>query len=520
MFSHHMQIRRYSSEIKTLLDNLDLDPLEKNYWLNLNIDLQVVVKDPLDPAQIAEYLTLRNRAVGMGFRIYPAFRTQPLVNFQFSDYISSAFWQVNAQHLTALAALRLPEDPWLGIDMENYDGANTPEPTSSALMQRQYAVAQIRAAMQPFIDALRATHASVAVYPINTESGEDLLYVAESLGRKRVELWTESTFNNSEFYRQSSERLWGNATEKFLALMGTIQSRFPGYLIRPGIYDLERVWTEPYRRNLFRSGPAAPWGFDRTRADKPKFGTTEHRAGTTLSDLNRVRHIWPIQPLKENVPAEFDTTLTATPTPLDSVVDLVIRPAGATRHIDGIQFNTPPQPYTWAGLRGKSVLPNQPDMAFTVDATFRLPIGQIGSCPLFGAVSNNIGIWQVAYDSILDKISLYVSAGRRTQTFDIIMAPPRSQDIRVQVGRNGNVWLHHHSGAAAYQTSNTVERAGVYDSLIIGAGQSVATFPQNNTLVGCPGIVLVKTWIIYDRLLSYPELVALNAGSWPYGYGT
>ncbi len=304
-----MQIRRYETEIRRLLNNLAQHPDELRRWRDR--DLHVLVNAPLIPTELEDYEDTRNRAAGMGFHIYPAFRTQPL---QFADYVSSAFWQTNANRLINSAALRLPGDLWLGLDMENYSGPGV-EPTRSALGSAGFSVAQLRAAMQPFIEALQATNASVALYPAGENSGEDLIYVTDVLGRERMELWALTTYPNAERYRRSSARGWPAAAAEFLRLMGQLQQRFPGYLVRPGINDLERVWADPYRRDLLRSGPAAPWGYDETRWDDRQFlnlGTPEHRDGTQLSALNLVRHVWPIQPMRRNVPAEFDTTTTRT----------------------------------------------------------------------------------------------------------------------------------------------------------------------------------------------------------------
>lgn len=516
MNTGRIQIRRYESQVKTLLDNLTLNPGELSHWLDR--DLHVVVHNPLSPADRAAYTAVRDRATAMGLRIYPAFRTQPLTSFQFADYMSTAFWQTNADRLTQLAALRLPGDPWIGIDMENYsaDGA---EPTASALTGKGYTVAQIRAAMLPFTDALSITNSAIAAYPAGAKPGEDLAYVAEKLGRDRMELWTETTFDDSEDYRRSSALKWPAKAASFLGQLGQIQTRFPGYPVRPGISDLERQWSDPYKHNLQRSGPCAGWGFDHTRNDHNYFGTPEYRLGTRLSSLNNVRHVWPMQPMRGSVPAEFDTS--ATPVALNaaggkstSIAIIGAPPA----HPEGIRFVSPELPYTWAGLWGDSVLPSVSSGSFTIDGTLRLPVGPIPSCPLFGAVSYNSGAWQVAYDVTVDKIALYVripaSGGPKRHVLDMIQGPPRGVDIRLQVGRNGNEWLH--------QSNRTTltDDPGALRMLIIGAGQDVAKFPQKNQMVSCPGIVLRNTWSIYDRLLSDPELTELRKSSWPYGYGT
>lgn len=566
-----IQIRRYESQIRTLFDNLDHLPdpekfSELSYWRDR--DLQVLVLKPEDEPDRTKYVATRDRATAKGLHIYPAFRTQPLSKeasprFQFGSYIEREFWQKNADRLTNVAALRLPGDPWIGLDMESYDGGS--EPTASALTTKQLTVAQLRAAMQPFIDALRATNASVALYPAGTTKdgevwlpGEDLLYVAESVGRERMELWTEATFENSEQYRRSSKRGWPVVAATFLRLMGLLQSRFPGCVFRPGIFDLERVWTKPYRSDLCRSGAYAPWGFDWSRYDAADFGKPAYRSGITLSKLNGATHVWPMQPMRTSVPAEFDTGKSPDgPVELaqwgsTNTTDQALLPT-AIPHFEGIQFTAPPPPepgkrplWAWAGLGGQSVLPKDLSAPFTVDGTLRLPIDIPDSCPLFGGVWYNLSSWQVVYDADRDVIALCVRNPfpkpneSRRYTLDMMAVPRRGVDLRFHVGRHKLKWLYKvtelpEGTVNGTRTDLPAAAGGDCTNLLIGAGQIVADFPRSNSMAYCPGILLVKTWSIYDWLLEDAELDALRTdtwvrpdhdhtifsreGSWPYGYG-
>lgn len=137
----------------------------------------------------------------------------------------------------------------------------------------------------------------------------------------------------------------------------------------------------------------------------------------------------------------------------------------------------------------------------------------------------------------LDKIALYVRGpgDPKVESRDMMLKPPRGVDIRIQVGRDGNDWLyqaaeHWPVGSVGGDRKPINHDPGVFRSLFIGAGQKVSTFPHSNTMVFSPGIVFLKTWSIYDWLLTSQEVEELreekwpipkgrHPGSWPYGYG-
>jgi hypothetical protein len=559
LFGSHlqrMQLRRTIGQFQRLFNYFDgvssppAPPQVIDFWRQF--DLHALIVDIA--TEVPLYRSVQSRAMAYGFRIYPAGAVRPQ---QIDDYFQQVFWEVRATTLRTLAGLRISGDPWIGMDMEN-TGRDKVEPSleyilSAAAIRQNHTVENLHRAMQPFLEVLQETGVSMALYPASPESGEDLLYIAESLGRERMEFWTETTYGNAVAYRESPERSWPALAASFLNLSAVLQTRVPGAVVRPGIRDLERQWSRVYRADLRRGGAVAPWAFDFTRHDSAHFGSADYLNGTApsgstnpITSLNDVRHVWPMPPLGVSVPAAWNTPVlsanglpSALPISLGAVfgtaTGLSSPPQKVELHPDGIPCRTT-SAGIWNGLRA-AVLPTDPAAAFTLDATFRLPQGGTLAAgvteyvPIMGAVSQGARDWQVYYErtgSGTGFIRLFINQGTvPVRPLELAVGVIPGQEIRVLIGRQGNEWLYR-SSAGAFVTMAVPRAASInyYDQLLIGAGiiHTALTGPGLSTypLIGCPGLILVKTWAFYTRMLNSQERTYLQASAstgWPYGYG-
>lgn len=574
-------LRRAYTLLTPLLDVLGASPPPPQEQIDFwhQFDIQAFIPDPL--TELPAYRAVRDRAVAQGFRFYPAFGVRA---GQLATYFTEAFWQLQADRLDRVASARVPGDLWIGIDLE--DNA---APSAEALYpinpsNPAHTVGELRRVMQPFIDALRRTQVSAVLYPAHLESGEHLLYIAEALGRDRVEFWTESTYDGAVAYRTSSTRRFPDLAAYLLRVHAALHARLPGAVIRPGIRDLERTWSKAFREDPLRFGGAAPWGFDRTRYDQAHLGTPAYLRGTTPvpsplpqapspyppTSLNLVHHVWPMQPLSYAVPPHFDAPATTFVDPSGAVRDtpsialhrtfghataIVNPPEGyeGPLHHEGIVCPGAAGDATWGGLRGGQVFPSAVSGAFTLDATFRLPVsaralnpGEIERLPIFGATAHNSRDWLVFSERhgatpTQATVRLYVFQGNTPPAGTTQTAAPYyriidlatvnlGQNVRIQVGREGTTWLTN--------TGRTVIARAAFgnhhEHLTIGVGivhDDLITQPASGQyrLTGHPGLLLVGTWALYDRLLSNvphaPEAVsewarlrAEPAAYWPYGY--
>jgi hypothetical protein len=506
-------LRLYTGNATILINNLIATPsIQTNYFGAF--DLQVMLAT-IDAPTIAAYTTVRDLAAGIGIATYPGFRTH--ASGPFSDYVDRTYWQARAADVLAVAALRPARERRIGLDMENY-GTGNAEPSAAALATAGYTVQQLRDAMDPFVVALNNVDALPCAYPAGVSGGEDLLYVAAFRGWDNIELWTELTFEIAEAYRQGPNYAYVRSLASLTVSQSAIEQLFPGAVIRAVVGDdIFRRWGQVLRTNQDALGGVRPWVFDVTRADQANWGTQGWVDGTNLKSVNDVQYLWPIQIPETHVNSPFCVGLGSPALALDQVAgnagSLVVQPTQKP-DLEGMRFLTPASPNTWAGLRAFGAMPASASLPWTIDLQFRIPSSLATSKPIVCNGQYNVGIWQVYYDNSANKLILQVRAGTTTYTMDVLVSPARDTDLRIQIGRNGNEWLHNvgrtNIGASASFTS----------VLLFAAGQDPATFPTNNTTTMMNGALLTGQIAIWHRYLSDPDLVLVRAGSYPWGRET
>lgn len=512
-----------------------------------NVELHVLCQSPEspgDPVFFTPMVTAINNAQllvpPMG--AYPGARVFPS-NLPFSSWVDHSYWVTMANNFRNVAAVRLPGDPRIGIDAENYSTIEGgPEPNLTNLAAHGYTLNDLLTAIQPFIDMLIEVGASpMGMYP-NVVGTPALLprfpaLILQALGVDRTEIWGEISFGAAELYR-------ANLVSGFYPLITTIKQFEADYsraLSIPNIRfrhvdddDELRQWgtiINPGATPPTTGCPAAalgdlpPWFFDETRINNTA-GTQAWIDGTDLSALNGADTVFEVRPLScTNAGGGNPISCgLGVANPLTSEVwagnassQAINGSALVNTSLTGIQISAPNGGgLTWVAYRLSSILPPVNTDPWThkfFDLT--IPSSWVASTPLAFIGQNNVEVAMLYYNQASDKIQLLVHASG-VQTYDVLASPARDTPHRIVVGRSGTTWRHSVNGGAAVDRT-APSQAPVFQSIFYGMGCDTAM--NNNSLAPATGLIITTQAMTFLTLRSLGEFATLSSPSTNYPIG-
>lgn len=464
---------------------------------------------------------------------YPAFAIFPN-NISFDNWFSAAYWVTQAARLHACALIRVPGDLRIGIDAESYSFGGTPggstEPTVDSIVAYNllygttWTPAQLRIAMQPFIDQLIADNVcAIGMYPVIFGSPNSIplfsAYIIQALGPDRCALWWENTFLLWKTYRENlsingyfgavnnQHKEEAECTRTLREVYGVLT---PPQYVPTSDEDEMRVWGKLLSPSVSPPSAADPsnslgsvrWYFDTTRFSNT-IGQSTFPSGLDISPLNGVDTAIFVRPLMGSTAGGGQATSVgnrATPISTEfwagAAATEVLSPSALVNvSIVGLQIPLPVGGgNTWCGMRIPNALPALNTDAWThklLDIT--IPASISADTPLWFIGQNNVCIAVLYYLQASDKIVLLVSASG-VNSYDVLLAPARDTAHRIVIGRNGTTWRHSANGAASVDRV-TPTQAGVFRSPTYGMG--CATSMINNTQGPGTGI------IFDDQALTY-----------------
>lgn len=528
-FGDYYDLRQFQNYTDDLLTNLAANPSERTgAYASVAIQCLVQDTDAGSLSGLATSITLAN-ALSPVMPIYPGIRVMPSMT-TIASWMDESYWETMATKIETVLGYRQSGDPRIALDIEGY-GGTAAEPTVSTLTAAGYTIEQFNAAIQPVMDVLLAANPRPVVcsYPNVSGSVADRhafqVRLLDVLGPSYCQLFWETTFNASEYYRKTSLTTWPQTMEAAWKKVAEFESNYGVTGLKHRFVvddDILRDWGAQTRDTAASFGPLKPWIFDLTRADRTSYGTSASRVGTSVSSVNDIQYGWSATPTSTTAPDSFGSeTSISLPVYRSTAQSSSASGAGLVADAAGLRLR-PQGSDIYAAFR-VSAMPtsSSPNGAteWTTDRTFQIPSSLAASAPLCGQADTNFGYHQVWFDYSTNAIKWAFSNGA-SQT--ILSSPSRDTDIRLQLSRNGNdSWAYCVNGGSV-QTFTVGATIGSSASIWIeGGGQDPAFFPSNNKIASCIGYLLKNQLLIWWRALdTSTEYTRINSGQYPIGRGT
>ncbi len=542
--------RQYAHKViasDELLANLKANPdIRNDVWGRTT--LHVLALDPADPANLAQLDTCFAMAAALTppMPVYPAFRVLPSGN-KADQWTKPAYWAALVPGTKELLARRQAGDARIGIDAEAYPAGSLDgdEMTRASLAAAGKTEAQFDAAILPFLDCLATASPRpvVCIYPqvMGDRDQMNLLIVRllDRLGPRHVQIWWETYFHGPEDHRTDPHRdyLQGlvsahHERSKFELNYGT-----PHLIHRLGIDDdaYQYIWGRKWRATEEETyGAIRPWVFDRTRRNWRSWGTPEGFEGTALNSLNDVAYAWDWVATTEGF---AETPVSDGLAPALAGKFSSIDPGGVgtgyvpSANLNGVLLERPALDRHGC-VRIEGVLPIAAATPFTIDFTCVLSGDSTHDYPVLGSAQYNQVAWQVVRKAADGGLYLQLKSTANTAVEHRILATTAPlQMVRMQIGRDGNTWLHAADDGPIVRVDVGFSVDSLTNGLLVcGAGVDPASFPQLNRQSGSDGLLLpasnpLHVWV--GKLLSDEEIAGprsngqspLRGRRYPFDHG-
>lgn len=528
---NNMDFRLYASHATEMLNNLIANPALRagSSARYANVSLQCLVTN-FGQNQLDLLDACIAQAQSIAMPIYPGARVFPTSDF--ADWVNPVYWQTYANNFQLLADRRLTGDPRIGIDAENYKTSS--EPTLTTLSSNGFTVQQFRAGIQPFLNKMVAVGAIVCVYPqvratAQADLNQFIVALLDSLGPEGVEVWWEDTFGVSELKRLTPNT---DFAMKVAAMRRSEADFERNYGVRGLKHrhviddDVIRAWGAPMRSDLNTYGAIRPWIFDLTRKDQSQNGTPGYINGTTIKSVNDAQYVWAFPPLNRGGSTSVGVAAPLVLQPYRGSASSIQNANAIGADAEGMRIQPPPG-VTVGEMRANALMSGGKN--WMIDFTFQIPRSIGSDVPVISQAQYNSGLWQVYYDNTNNKLVLQIpkppgsippGSNVRYMPFDVLPGVTRDSDIRIQIGRNGNTWLYTAQNGAINRTDVGFD-AATGTLLVVGAGQTPATFPTHNTQACCVGLLLKGQLAVWHRLPTDIEITEqIRAGQYPWGRGS
>lgn len=485
---------------------------------------------------------------------YPFFRVFPSTTMPFASIFDIAYWTTAATWLHNCALVRHSGDPRIGLDTEVYSTvAQGTEPTLDTIATwnaghgTSFSAAQLRAAMQPFLDQLIADNVNpIGMYPNVGGAPNNIClttaYIVQAVGAARCAIWWENqTFEATETYRkdllsfksiaagqQLGQAAFDNTILNVYGVTGSIQH------LAASDEDEIRAWGKraepgysPTVGSPITANGQLRWLFDTTRINPTK-GTPSWLTGVDMSALNGVDYAHYIRTLiGTNTGGTTIGSVGIAATPITSQSWAGTAALGtnsgsaltANGSLVGLQIPTPPVGSTWCGMKLPGVLPGVNTTPWTHKcADITIPSTISADTPLIFNGQNNVEVWQLVWIEATSEIRLLVKA-TGVNAYTVATGLAKGIAHRVVIGRSGTTWRHSINGGAAVDHT-APSQASFFVDIMYGMGCDFATM-ANNTQISGKDIIFTDQALTYvtSGLLSTAQFAQLSYNG-PYDSGS
>jgi hypothetical protein len=238
--------------------------------------------------------------------------------------------------------------------------------------------------------------------------------------------------------------------------------------------------------------------------------------GTTIKSVNDAQYVWAFPPLATGKISSVGAAATALDLRVFRGNAGTIQAASSIgADVDGMRIQ-PPTGFTVGEMRANALISG--GRTWMIDFTFQIPESVGSDVPVISQAQYNSGLWQVYYDNTNNKLVLQIrDPSGPTVAYNVVRGVVRDQDIRIQIGRDGNTWLYTGKRYGIKRTDVGFD-AGTGPLLVVGAGQTPATFPSNNRQACCVGLLLKGQLAVWHRLPTNREIKSqIRTGEYPWG---
>jgi hypothetical protein len=543
--------RQFNVYVNPWLTNLIANPSERiGTWASVAAQVLWVNHNQSEFDAWDDNLALAAQ-VTPAVRLYPGMRLLPSTQTTYPDYImSQAYWSTIATQLANVAAVRLPTDPRIALDIESYGssafGGSDTEPTEVGLAAEGYTVDQFRAAFQPVLAAVLAMRPApiFVLHPITglglTNTSQIFLALAEFLGPDMLQpVWELAqlpdgmvTFGHQLIHQRYPTTRWESLKAEIMIKQATLDREFgdpfPKHRMMCDIDIFRNMFSRFFSSGEINGlGRIRPVLFDNARNthattgtpvgsnDRYYYGLPIWPTFTDISTVNDVAYWWDFPHSTTDDPTSMGTGTTATCNQFRANGAGGSGTVGAcsTEDYDGVKLEVPGG-FTFAVFRDTTM----PLVSRVWTRHYRFILRDLSAThALMGQAHVNFFGYQFYYDQPTGHVFFQVS----TDTpIDTGFTPTADAAIYLSVGRNGaKAWKYKFNTDTIVDVT-AVGTAGDTLAHVFGGGQNPAFAPANNQQDSMPEFVAIAQGH-WDRYLTTTELTALHASARgvPVGYG-